>query len=124
VFSQARLKEDQLLQVGQNLARGALAGLDAAVQVALEVHGGVLAGEVDLPVLAAFDAAELCLLADLPVRIGALCEGVVGSEVDRCPAVPVRRDARQHRFDLGQELLGPLRRRARAEACPDVSASG
>jgi hypothetical protein len=78
VFSQARLKEDQLLQVGQNLARGALAGLDAAVQVALEVHGGVLAGEVDLPLLAAFDA-ELCLLADLPVRIGALREGVVGS---------------------------------------------
>ena len=84
----------RLAKLVDHLAGGALAGLHGAVQVALEVDRGVLAGEVAVALLLALDAGELRVLADLPVGVRALRPRVAGPEVDRRAAVPCRRDAR------------------------------
>src|SRR5262249_40358257 len=105
-------------------ARGALAGLDGAVQVALGVLRGVLAGEVAVALPHLLHPRELRVLTDLPVRVGALRPLVAGPEVDRRAPGPMRRDARarEEGLQLRHELLRARRRRAAAEAGADVAA--
>src|SRR6266576_3532806 len=76
-----------LLQVGEDLARGADALRCAALHEALKVLRAMLAGEVDVSLPFLFVAAEAGVLAGLPIRIGAE-EVRVG---ERC---------RQHRFSV------------------------
>src|SRR5438105_10563698 len=48
-------------------------------------------------------AAELDVLADFPIRVGAEQERVRQGRVERRPSVPVRGDAGENRFDLLEE---------------------
>src|SRR4051812_9777229 len=91
---------------GEHLRGCALAAEDGAVEVALEVLGGVLAAEVAGARLLLLGAAEGVILADLVVRVGPLGPRIGRPVVDGRAAVPLLRDARQERFDLGEELLG------------------
>src|SRR6266508_2123803 len=114
-----------VLQVSQDFAGGSLAGLDAAVQVSLEVLRRVLAREVAVALPLLLHAGELRELPDLPVRVGALRPGVGRPEVDRRGrAVPVRGyvDARELRSELAEELQRAFLRRSRAEARTDRAA--
>jgi hypothetical protein len=56
-----------LFEVGEDLRGRSFARLDGAVEVALEVDRGVLAGEVAGALLLTLGAGELRVLADLPV---------------------------------------------------------
>src|SRR5215212_5886844 len=109
-------------QVRKDLAGGALPGLDAPVQVALEVDRRVLACEVAVARPLALGTCERLVLADLPIAVGALRPLVAGPEVDGRAAVELRRDPGEHRLELAEELLGARRRRARAEACAHLPA--
>src|SRR5439155_5892549 len=110
------------LEVRQDLVGGHLARLHGPVEVPLEVDRRVFAGEVAVTRPLALGAGERLVLADLPVAVGALRPRIRGPEVDRGSAVELRRDPREHRLDLLQELLRARRRRARAEARPDRAA--
>ena len=67
-FGEAADPEVRLLfVVAQDLGGGALSGFDRAVEVALEVDGGVFAGEVAAAAALAFDPGEGLVLADLPI---------------------------------------------------------
>src|SRR5258708_24035812 len=79
------------------------------MQVTLEVLRGVLAAEVAVAARFLLRAGEPGVLAGLPVRVRALRPLVPRPVVARRLAVPLRGRARQHRLDLGQEVLLHLR---------------
>ena len=60
---------------GEQFLGGSLAGLNRAVEVALEVDRGVLAGEVAVALGLALDPGEAGVLARLPERVGPLGPG-------------------------------------------------
>src|SRR6266511_2235890 len=115
------LRPAQLLEVAEDLGDDALARLDRAVQVALEVDRRVLAGKVAVALPLALHACERRVLAHLPVGVRALRPFVARPEVDRRLAVPVVGEAGQDRIDLLQELRSPARSGALPEARPDRS---
>src|SRR5204862_1865141 len=105
--------------VSQDIPRHALAGLDTAVQVTLEVLRGVLTAEVAVALASVLHSGESRVLADLPIRVGALCPLVCAPEVDGCATRPVIRDRDlrlvEERLQLGHELLRPRLGSAAAE---------
>ena len=69
--------ENSEAEVGADLGRGAFAGLDRTVEVALRVLRGVLTGEVAVPRPLALDAGERGVLAkkaEIDARITATAE--------------------------------------------------
>src|SRR5438445_6314094 len=106
--------EYAVLEVVEDLVRGARALLRASFHEALEVRGAVLAGEVafagvDVRLAKALVAAELRVLADLPVRVRAQEERVRERHVQGRNAVPLLRDSRKHRLALAEASLGKTR---------------
>src|SRR3954447_25924233 len=79
-----------LLQVGEDLGRGALAGLDRALQIALEVLRGVLPAEVAVVAPLLLGPGEAGVLPGLPVGVRALRPRVPRPPVADDPAVPLR----------------------------------
>ena len=98
---------ERYLRSARISAGRALARLDGAVQVALEVDRRVLAGEEAVALAPALHAGEALVLADLPVRVRALRPAVAGPEVDRRLAVPGLRRAREHRLELARGTASP-----------------
>src|SRR6266404_4118253 len=86
--------EYAVLEVDEDLVRGARALLRASFHEALEVRGAVLAGEmalasVDVRLAKALVAAELRVLAHLPVGVRAEEVGMGVRDVERGAAVPL-----------------------------------
>ena len=54
-----------------------------------------------------FDAGKLCVLAHLPVGIGAFRERIAVPVVNRGPSVPFILEAGKNRLDLIQKLSSP-----------------
>src|SRR5215207_10047196 len=106
----------------EHLRRRALPAHDGALQVTLEVLGGVLTGEVAGARHLGLRAAEAGVLAGLVVRVGPEGPRVPGPEVDRGAAVPLARDAGKQRLDLPEEALRAVGRRAAAERRADLAA--
>src|SRR5437660_12002555 len=107
-MSQTRCSSVDVLPL-ENFPRSALSRLDRALQIALEVLRGVLAGEVAIAALLLLGAREAGVLPDLPVGVRALRPLVAGPVVARRAAVPLVGRARQNRLDLRQEVLRHLR---------------
>src|SRR5437763_8922 len=83
---------------GSALARG-----DGAVQEALLLRVGVLAGEVDVPLLHPLVAGEAGVLPQAPVRVGAVVPRVDRPVVLVCEAGVGGARPREDRIDLAQE---------------------
>src|SRR5829696_1151975 len=111
-FATLTLRPGAPLERVEHLLRRALAADDGALQVALEVLGGVLAGEVARAGDLRLGAAEARVLARLVVRVGAERPRVRGPVVERRATVPLLREARQDRLDLLEEPLRAVAGRA------------
>src|SRR5947209_19544056 len=111
--------EYAVLEVVEDLVRGARALLRASFHEALEVRGAVLAGEmafagVDVRLAKALVAAELRVLANLPIGVRAEQEWVRERHVEGGTAIPLLADARKDRLDLAEERSRELRHHAGA----------
>src|SRR6266566_4452177 len=105
------LRKDAGLVVAQDLARRSRTFGRPALHEALEVLRAVLTrevtlagGRVRLPSLLV--AAELRVLAHLPVRVRTPQVRIVERHVERRAAVPVFADTWEHRLELAQESPG------------------
>src|SRR5919201_1069206 len=94
-----------LLQVREDLVRGAHPFGGAALHEALEVLRAVLAGEVDVSLPHLLVAAEARVLTRLPVRVREEEVRIGKRRRQHRLAVPLLRDAGKDRLQLLQELL-------------------
>src|SRR6266568_1707876 len=129
--TQARLDRSLLDEVGDDLVRGSLALLGAALHVALEVHRTVLTGEVHIALPDALITGEVLSVVGRPVRVRAERIRIQVPCRHQRLAIPLRGQTRVYRFDLAQEservlaslrIIGGAERPVRSERARHVAA--